>query len=293
MQIMINKIKNIIFNIPRFLIIYSYRLFLRIRIFNPKNIPDDKSVIFAFNHVTGADPIIVLGALRKKIHFIASSDNFKSRLTDYFMRKFGNSIPIFKDQLCKNIKSFKELFTISKKGKVFFGIFPEGGLNKSGNFTKFYGGTAYLSLKTKLPIIPVYIHNINKGPSEKSWFGRNNVAEGMLSLLMNTFKRVNLFIGDPIDPMAENILEDFKELTDKKAYKKAIEKINKELLEEFTELKSEAENLFTRNKNKDKAKTADTEEIVEVKQKKFAGNAGIYDNNEDDEDDLLLSSEAP
>jgi 1-acyl-sn-glycerol-3-phosphate acyltransferase len=287
---MVNRIKNIIFNIPRFLIIYSYRLFLRIRIFNPKKIPDDKSVIFAFNHTTGADPIIVLGALRKKIHFIASSDNFKSRLTDYFMRKFGNSIPIFKDQLSKNVKSFKELFTISKKGKVFFGIFPEGGLNKSGNFIKFYGGTAYLSLKTKLPIIPVYIHNINKGPNEKSWFGRNNVAEGILSLVMNTFKRINLFIGEPIDPMAENILEDFKELTDKKAYKKVIERINKELLEEFTELKSEADNLFASNKNKDKVKTAVTKEIVDIKHKRFADNDSIYDTEEDEEDEVFGES---
>ena len=114
------KILNGFYNLPRILIINFYRLFVWIRVINPKKIPYNKSAIFAFNHTTGADPLIALGALRKKIVFVTDSERFSNRFTAFFFRKFTNSIPIFKEQFNKNIKSFKELFLISgnKKGRT-------------------------------------------------------------------------------------------------------------------------------------------------------------------------------
>lgn len=70
---------------------------------------------------------------------------------------------------------------------------------------------SFLSYKTKMPIIPIYIHNIFKGPSKKNWFGRNSVKEGIITLIINKFKKVNIFIGDSINPTVDNIiLEQFR-----------------------------------------------------------------------------------
>jgi len=55
----------------------------------------------------------------------------------------------------------------------------------------------------------------------------------LASLFMNTYRRIHVFIGDPIDPMSENIMEELKELTDKKEYKKIIYKITEELKKEL------------------------------------------------------------
>ena len=245
------KIINIFYNTPRILFVNYYKLLTRTKVFNIKRIPKGKSAIFAINHITGADPIIILGALKKKIYFLAESENFRNRFTNFFMRKFTNSIPIFKKEFMKNIKSFKELFSISDKKNVFFGIFPEGNLNKKGKLKKFHKGAAYFSYKTKLPIIPIYIHNLRKGPGEKRWIGRNNVVEGIIALIINTFRKIHIFIGEPINPIAENFVADFKSLTDKKAYKQAIENIHKALVEEFLELESEAYKLFGIPKTED------------------------------------------
>ena len=57
---------------------------------------------------------------------------------------------------------------------------------------------------------------------------------------MNTYRRIHVFIGNPIDPMAESIMEELSELTDKNEYKKIIDKITQELEKEFLELKEEA-----------------------------------------------------
>ena len=85
------------------------------------------------------------------------------------------------------------------------------------------------------------MHNINLGPTDEDWVRRHPVFEGIASLFMNTFRRIHVYIGDPIDPMAENIMEELTELTDKKEYKKIIDKITEELEKEFLELKEEAE----------------------------------------------------
>ncbi len=236
-----SKISSALYSLPRILFINFYRAFLRIKFSNSKKIPPNHSVIFAFNHTTGADPIIALGALKRKIYFVADSQRFTNRLTNFFMRRFANSIPVFQEDAQKNVKSFKELFSISKRKKIFFGIFPEGDLFKKGKFGKFKDGAAYLSFKTKIPIVPVYLHNVSTGPAQEGWFGRHPVFEGIASLFMNTYRRIHVFIGDPIDPMAENIMEELKELTDKNEYKLIIDAITKELEKGFLELKQEAE----------------------------------------------------
>lgn len=235
-----NKITNFLYGLPRVLFINFYRFFLRIRISDSKKIPSDHPVIFAFNHTTGADPIIALSALKRKIHFLADSGRFTNRFTAFFMRKFANSTPVFQKEARKNIKSFKELILISSSKKVSFGIFPEGDLFKKGKFGEFRDGAAYLSFKTKIPIVPVYMHNVSLGPTDDGWVGRHPVFEGIASLFMNTYRRIHVFIGDPIDPMAESIMKELNELTDKKEYKKIIDKITQELEKEFLELKEEA-----------------------------------------------------
>ena len=116
-------------------------------------------------------------------------------------------------------------------------------MNKKGKFEKFHKGAAYLSYKTKLPIIPIYIHDILKGPDEKRWIGRNNVAEGIVALMLNTFRKIHIFVGKPIDPLTKSISEEFKNLTDKKVYKQITEDIHKALEDEFLELKEEADDL--------------------------------------------------
>ncbi len=238
------KISDFFYIIPAMLFINFYRLFTRTRVFNTKRLPRNKSVILAINHTADADPIILLAAIKRKICFIAESENFGNWLTNFFMRKFANCVPVFKEQLSKNVESFKELFKISKGRNVFFGIFPEGMLNKKNGFKKFQKGTAYFSFKTKLPIIPIYMHNTNKGPESNRWIWTNRITRGIISLIMNAYRRINIFIGEPINPIAENILEEFKDFTKPGAYKKIINNINDALEEEFLELKSEADNLF-------------------------------------------------
>lgn len=227
------KISDFFYSIPKILLVDFYRIFIRIRVFNKERLPKNSSAIFAINHTADADPLIILSALKKKIYFISESENFSSSLTNYFMRRFANCIPVFKGQLTKNVKSFKELFYLSNKKNVSFGFFPEGIVNKKAYFRKFHKGAAYFSYKTKLPLIPIYLHNTNRCPDSKRCIWTNRITRGIISIIANTFRKINIFIGEPIDPIAENIIKDFEDLTNGRAYKQITENINRALKEEF------------------------------------------------------------
>jgi len=127
---------------------------------------------------------------------------------------------------------------------VFFGIFPEGLVNKKADFSKFYKGTAYFSYKTRILIIPVYLHNTNKGPDSNRWIFTNIITRSLISLIINAFRKIYIFIGNPIDPMAENIEREYKALTSQNTYRRIVDGINKALKEEFSGLKNKADYLF-------------------------------------------------
>jgi hypothetical protein len=84
------------------------------------------------------------------------------------------------------------------------------------------------------------MHNLRKGVHPESFIAKSNVAEGIISIIANTFQRINVYIGDPINLTAENIIDDFKSLVDAKNYRSSINEINRALIEEFSELQDEA-----------------------------------------------------
>ncbi len=242
-------LKKLLFNSPKILFINFYRLLTRKKVFNIKRLPEDRPAILAINHSTGADPIILLASLRKKILFLADSRCFETKVTNFFFRRFANTIPVFKKQFIKNLESFREVFSIfdtfkNRKKNIFLGVFPEGKLNKDNRLEEFFRGTAYLSYKMKIPIIPVYISNIFKAKTKEQWLKRHPVIEGIVTIFINMFRRIHIFIGEPIDPLAENVLKNFHNFTDKNAYKHIINKINKALAIEFMELEKEAKNII-------------------------------------------------
>jgi len=237
------NMKDFFYALPRIIIINIFKLIIRIKVFNYARIPVNEQVIFAVNHITGADPILIMAALRKKLIFFAISDDFKNKFTNFFFRKVGNAIPIFQKEPSRNFNSFKEL--ISNKGRkgFDFAVFPEGKLNKTNIYDNFKKGAAYFSYKTKLRIVPIYIQNI-KGLKAGTKLEENKVTEGMIALGFNLFRRVNIFVGNPIDPIAESIINDLRELKNKKSYRELVTEIHEEMEKNFWDLQDEAEEIL-------------------------------------------------
>lgn len=241
------KIRDFFYALPRITVVNLYKLIVRIKVFNYARIPANEQVIFAINHVTGADPIIIMAGLKKKLIFFAISKDFKTKFTNFFFRKVGNAIPVFQENFFKNFGSFKELIENRNKKGVNFAVFPEGKLNKTDVYKEFKKGAAYFAYKTKLRIVPVYIQGV-RGLKAGTKLEENDVAEGIMALILNLFRRINIFIGNPIDPIAENIIKDFKQLEDEKGYRDIVDEIHEEMEKGFWELQDEAHEILISRK---------------------------------------------
>ena len=154
----------------------------------------------------------------------------------FFMSKITGSIPIYQADYAKNIPILKKLFNTSKNEKISLGIFPEGDLYKKGGFGKFNKGAAYISYKLKWPIVPVYIHNMLKGPGVESFIGRNEWTEGMTAMIINIGRRINVVVGNPMCPTSF--------IKSKKPYKRVVEDINNSLFEAFLRLEKDINNVI-------------------------------------------------
>ncbi len=125
------------------------------------NLPKDKPFIFACNHGSFIDdiilPVVIIPHINKYAHIYCNDSFFKNPVTGSFIR-WGKVIPIrvykSKDQKKINKKAFKLAKNYLKKGEP-VGIFPEGHRTKDGKLQKARSGVAALALAAKVPVVPI------------------------------------------------------------------------------------------------------------------------------------------
>jgi len=158
---------SIIRAIGQFKIILLSRIFLRLKIKGLDNIKNIKEpVLFMPNHISYADPLVLLMALpykiRKKLCFAAAKDflykDFKyiSWLSDLFF----NSFPLPRsngDSIKSGLESVGQL--IDENYSVV--VFPEGKVSCTGNFLSLKKGAGLMAIEMGVPVIPVKIVGTN------------------------------------------------------------------------------------------------------------------------------------
>ncbi len=123
------------------------------------DIPEYQPAIFVANHHSHIDTPLVLTSLpirwRRKLVVGAAADYFfSSRLKGAFSALFIGAIPIERKKIAR--KSSDEIASLIDKGWSFM-VFPEGGRSPDGWGQPFRGGAAYLSLRCKVPIVPIHL----------------------------------------------------------------------------------------------------------------------------------------
>ncbi|MBR5804609.1 MAG: 1-acyl-sn-glycerol-3-phosphate acyltransferase [Clostridia bacterium] len=128
-------------------------LVFRPKILNYERLRFKGGAIVISNHFCIMDPILIAAISPRWIHFMAKKEAFKSKLADFFLRRMLFAFPVDRNNV--DVTSLKYAMTILKSGRV-FGIFPEGRRSPTGTMDQFEKGAAFLSLKSGLPIIPIY-----------------------------------------------------------------------------------------------------------------------------------------
>jgi 1-acyl-sn-glycerol-3-phosphate acyltransferase len=147
-------IGKFIYRISYGLFFLTLKLFFRLEIKGKKNIPQKGPAIVVANHTSLLDPFVVTCCTDRIIHWLVASWVFRIKPFSFFAKR----VPFLKVEPGKgnNKEALKQAMNLLSQDRL-IGVFPEGKLSRNGELNPFLSGAAYIGIKSKVPIIPLYI----------------------------------------------------------------------------------------------------------------------------------------
>ena len=120
-----------------------------------ENIPKEKGrLIIACNHISFADPAVIISRFPYSIHFIAKSELFENPVTAFFLSNL-NAFPVRRGSSDRD--ALKYACKILDDGKI-LGIFPEGRRVRSAVPEKAKRGVAFIARRTGADVLPACLY---------------------------------------------------------------------------------------------------------------------------------------
>ncbi len=135
------------------------RLLLRLRYVGKEHIPAEGTYLLIANHQSMFDGLWIMGGLPKdqlpRFSVVGGSDLAQQYgLTGRIMFRVGKVIPI--DRYGNPLRGLLLAKKALENGTIVM-IHPEGTRTHDGRIGEMKNGAAYLGIKTKVPVIPVYL----------------------------------------------------------------------------------------------------------------------------------------
>lgn len=176
------------------------KMLFKVEVIGIENIPNEGSCIFACNHKSNWDPIILAGLIRKrKMNGIAKKELFDNAVLKFILNKLS-VIPIDRDK--PDVSSVKNILRVLKQGEAIM-IFPEGTRHRDKNsFVKAKAGLGMFAVKGKSNIIPISLI------SDYKLFGRVVIYIDKVVELEEFYnKRLN---SEDYEAISENVMDTIK-----------------------------------------------------------------------------------
>ncbi len=120
-----------------------------------ENVDKDNAQVFASNHVSQYDIIVLMAISPVKTGWVAKKELFYIPFLGWLMKANGH-IAIDRSSGRKALISIKEAAAKVKAGSNIV-IFPEGTRSRDGKLLPFKKGVFHLCTRTGVPIVPIYI----------------------------------------------------------------------------------------------------------------------------------------
>lgn len=137
------------------------RIFYGFRIYGTEHALTTGPAIYAGNHTSNFDPLVLGVAIPRYSRFIAKKELFRNRVIGWYLRQLG-AFPVDREKA--DLEAMRTSIKVVKAGGA-LGIFPEGTRNKTGKLGKAQPGAVMIALKAKAPIVPCAITNSGKRPT--------------------------------------------------------------------------------------------------------------------------------
>ncbi len=143
-----------IYHIVVFLVRIAYAVWYRVKVEGRENIPKKGNFIFASNHRSYADPVLVVICGRGRFRFMAKSELFENKLFGGLIRVLG-AFPVERGK--GDTTAIDRAVNTVKEGCNLL-IFPEGTRSKDGRVGRGKTGVALIAAQAGADVIPVGIN---------------------------------------------------------------------------------------------------------------------------------------
>lgn len=137
-----------------FLVRIVFAIWYNIRVEGRENIPKKGAYIFASNHRSYADPVLVVICGRGKFSFMAKSELFENKAFGWLIRMLG-AFPVERGK--GDTAAIDKAISRVKEGSHLL-IFPEGTRSTTGKVGRGKTGVALIAAKAGADVIPVGIN---------------------------------------------------------------------------------------------------------------------------------------
>jgi 1-acyl-sn-glycerol-3-phosphate acyltransferase len=126
------------------------RVFVKIEVIHPERIPAEGAVMFATNHVSGIDAILMQIAIPRPLCFMSKAELFRNPVVAWFFNQIG-SFPVKRGE-------FDRQSILNAKGVLDEGLalmmFPEGTRTFGKGMVEARSGTAHMAMRNHCAVIP-------------------------------------------------------------------------------------------------------------------------------------------
>lgn len=147
--------KSLIYSIAVPIVDVLFKTILPVKYHGLENISGvNAPYIMMGNHITILDPFMMaLAVPKQQIRFVGKKELWKIPPFAWFANSI-NAIPV--DRHNTDMEAMRACMRVTREGHV-LGIFPEGTRHHKGLMTELESGVAMIALRSKVPLIPVYI----------------------------------------------------------------------------------------------------------------------------------------
>ena len=179
----------------RFVAFVMARVLYRFHVKGDEHIPTQGAAILVCNHVSFIDPLLMMAASPRPIHFIMDHEIFKIPMLGWFFR-LSKAIPIAPQKVdpATYDQAFVRARQVLAEGDLLC-IFPEGAISRDGAMAEFKGGVMKLLETNPVPVVPLALKNL-----WGSFFSRAGGKAMSRPFRRGLFNRVDLVVGEPVPP---------------------------------------------------------------------------------------------
>lgn len=146
-----------------------------IKVINPENLPEEGPCVYASNHQSYADILVLLNVIKHQTGFIAKEELASIPVFSKWILRIG-SLFILRGDARESLKTISEGVDMIKDGYSLV-IFPEGTRSRGGQMGEFKPGSLKLATKAKTVVVPLTINGSYKMYEEPGQITKNITIE--------------------------------------------------------------------------------------------------------------------